>query len=57
MDQQVREIDIRRLKKFATESLPPNHPLQAVLIAEDDHINVTSFLERLKIWLQLSTIK
>jgi len=50
-------VNIARLKKFALECLPRDWPLCEVLLAENDSIPILVFLARLKIWLQLSSLK
>ena len=48
-------VDIRGLKGFALQ-LPPDHPLQRVLMVEKDRLTVDEFLGRIDLWLRLSAI-
>lgn len=49
------KVAIRRLKEFAL-SLPHDHPLRDVLLAEDDELGVQIFLSRIPLWLRLARI-
>jgi len=51
------KINIRRLKNFAITQLRNDWPLREILIAENEEIEVSTFLARLPVWLQLSTLK
>jgi hypothetical protein len=46
-------LDIKPLKRFALENLPPNSALRAILISEPDFVSVEEFLMKLGIWLKL----
>ena len=48
-------VDISRLKGFALQ-LPQDHPLQRVLLVEKDILTADEFLNRVDLWLKLSTI-
>jgi hypothetical protein len=57
MVKKLGRINVRKLKAFALESMPNDHPLRSILSAEEDEIDAAIFLARLKIWLQLCSIK
>ena len=50
-------IDIRRLKKFATENLSSLSRLRAVLLSERDQLPAVDFLAKMDIWLRLLNIE
>jgi len=52
-----KSVNISPLKKFALEELPKDSPLREILIAETSEIDVSTFLARLPIWVQLSKFK
>lgn len=49
------KIDIRKLKNFAISQLPKDWALRDILLGENDTVDVSTFLARLPVWLQLST--
>jgi len=51
------KVDIRKLQKFAFSELPRNSVLRDILLAETRELDVSTFLERLPVWLQLSMFK
>jgi hypothetical protein len=51
------KLNIRRLKDFAITKIPKNWVLREILIAETTELEVSTFLARLPIWLQLSALK
>jgi len=51
------KVDIRRLQKFAFSELPRNSVLRNILLAEAREVEVSTFLERLPVWLQLSVLE
>jgi len=51
------KIRIRKLKDFASTELPRNWALREVLLTESEEISIPTFLSRLPVWLQLSTLK
>lgn len=51
------KIDIRKLKQFAFIQLPKDWALREILLTENEEIDVSTFLARLPVWLQLSTLK
>jgi hypothetical protein len=48
------KVDISPLKKFAFEEIPENWPLKDILLAQNDEIEVSTFLARLPLFLQLN---
>ena len=50
-------IDIRRLKKFATENLSSPSRLRAVLLSERDQLPAVDFLAKMDVWLRLLNIE
>ncbi|MGA3110958.1 MAG: hypothetical protein ABSE15_02880 [Candidatus Bathyarchaeia archaeon] len=48
-----RKLDMTPLKVYA-HKLPKNSPLRHLLLQEENQISVNAFLERSKIWIQLS---
>ena len=50
----VSMVDIRPLKRFATERLPPLSPLRDVLLNEKNVMEPQVFLHALQIWLLLA---
>jgi hypothetical protein len=50
-------IDIRRLKKFATENLSSPSQLRAVLLSERDQLPAVDFLAKMDIWIRLLNIE
>jgi hypothetical protein len=51
------EVDLRGLKRFASESLPVDSVLRGILVGEDDKITADTFLARLSVWLRLSKLE
>lgn len=51
------EVDLRGLKRFASESLPVDSVLRGILVGEDDKITADTFLARLPVWLRLSKLE
>ena len=51
------KLNIQRLKKFAFTKLPKDSALREILLAEAKEIDVSTFLVRVPIWLQLSALK
>ena len=50
-------IDIRRLKRFAVESLPSKSRLRAVLLSEKDKLTAKDFLAKMDVWMRLLNIE
>jgi len=50
-------IDIRRLKRFAVESLPSNSRLRFVLLSERDQLPAVDFLAKMDVWMRLLNIE
>jgi len=50
------KINIRKLKNFAFDDLPKDWPLREILLSEDDELDVSTFLARLPLWLNLIRI-
>jgi hypothetical protein len=50
-----RTINIRPLKTFALQ-LPKDQALRDILLAENEELDLFTFLARLPIWLQLSKL-
>jgi len=46
-------LDMKRLKRFATERLGRHSALREVLLGEKDEISPADFLARLPLWLAL----
>ncbi len=51
------KLDFTSVKKFAFEQLPSESPLREVLLAENDKIDITTFLARIPIFLHLSNLE
>lgn len=51
------KVNLSRLKTFALEKLPKDWPLREILLAENEEIDVSTFLARLPLYLKLSTLK
>jgi len=51
------KVNITRLKNFALSQLPNDWVLREILLTESQEIDVSTFLARLPVWLQLSTLK
>ncbi|MDH5266272.1 MAG: hypothetical protein OEW62_01185 [Candidatus Bathyarchaeota archaeon] len=51
------KINIRRIRNFAFTQLPKEWVLREVLLAENQEIDVFTFLARLPVWLQLINVK
>lgn len=51
------KINIKKLKEFALTELPKDWPLREILLAENSELEVSTFSERLRVWLQLSKLK
>jgi hypothetical protein len=51
------KVDIRKLKAFAFSEIQQHWVLREVILAENDEVDIPTFLARLGIWLQLSKIK
>lgn len=51
-----RSINIRTLKMFALTQMPKDQPLRDILLAENEELDIYTFLARLPIWLQLSKL-
>jgi hypothetical protein len=51
------KLNLRPLKEFAYQNLSPDMPLRSIILAEDNEIDAATFLARLKIWLQLTSIQ
>jgi hypothetical protein len=48
------KVDISQLKEFAYQNIPSDWPLRDILLAQNDEVDVTTFLACLPIYLQLS---
>jgi hypothetical protein len=46
-------VNLIKLKQLATEHLSTTSVLRQILVAENDYITVTAFLERLPVWQRL----
>jgi len=46
-------LDIKPLKQFALNNLPPNSVLRAILVSQNDSIDCETFLIELSMWLRL----
>jgi hypothetical protein len=46
-------INIRKLKEFAFEKLPKDHPLRDVLLMEKDELTTEEFLIKFGVWSKL----
>jgi len=51
------KVNIRELTNFAFSQLPKDWALREILLGENDVVDVSAFLARLPVWLQLSTLK
>jgi len=51
------KVNIGGLKTFAMQQLPRDWPLRELLLAESDELEISIFLARLPIWVQLSNFK
>jgi len=51
------KLNIRKLKNFAFSQLPKDCALREILLGENDVVDVSTFLARLPVWLQLSTLR
>jgi hypothetical protein len=50
------KVSVRRLKDFALK-LPPDHPLRAVLLVENDEMGSEEVLCKMVTWLRLLSTK
>ena len=50
-------LDIKRLKKWAEDSLPLNSTLRAVLLQEKDTMDTNEFLGKASTWTKLARIE
>jgi len=50
-------VNIRGIKKLASEKLPTNSHLRELILQEPDEINVESFPIKLGLWLRLNSIE
>lgn len=48
------KIDIGSLKDFVVRRLPRNWILREILLAENEEVDIATFLARMPIWLQLT---
>lgn len=56
-EMQQGKIDIRKLRNFASTELCADSALREILLTESEEIDVSTFLARLPIWLQLSKLE
>lgn len=47
------EVNLKRLKQFAYDTLPKTSPLRDILLSESEHINRTDFLAKMDVWIKL----
>jgi hypothetical protein len=52
-DNRIRVINIERLKIFASQNLPRDHPLRKLLIAERSQLTPQEYLAKLESWQHL----
>jgi len=48
-----KKTDLRKLKRFVKEALPPNWILRDMILDEEDAISTTDFCAKLTLWLKL----
>jgi len=48
-----RYLNIRPLKDFAISELSPTSPLREILLREEDELPVSTYVDRLSVWLFL----
>lgn len=47
------EVNLKRLKQFAYDTLPKTSPLRDILLSESEYINKTDFLAKMDVWIKL----
>jgi len=50
-------VDIRELKRFAFESLPPGCPLRETLLYDRDELDLEEFLIKMEVWQKLMKVR
>jgi hypothetical protein len=48
------KVNMGQLKKFAFQEIPSDWPLRDILLAQNDEVDITTFLACLPIYLQLN---
>lgn len=52
-ENEIKYVDIRPLKELVSKELPPLSIARRIILEENDSITVTSFLEKLKVWMKI----
>lgn len=47
------QVDIRKLKEFASNKIPKDNPLREIIMSEQDLLGSTEFLVKVDVWLRL----
>ncbi len=47
------EVNLKRLKQFAFDTLPKTSPLRDILLSESDQISNNDFIAKMDLWLKL----
>ena len=50
---ETKYVNIRTLKELVSKELPSSSITRRIILEENDSITVTSFLEKLKVWLKI----
>jgi len=51
------EVNLKRLKQFAYDTLPKTSPLRDILLSESEHISKNDFLAKMNVWLKLLNVE
>ena len=52
-----RIVQIKKLKMWVTENLPPSSKLRQVIQMENDKVPIEGYIEKAKVWWMLSEIE
>lgn len=50
-------VDMKPLKDWVAENLPPSSELRQVIQKEDDKVPISEYIEKMKVWWILSDIE
>jgi hypothetical protein len=55
-NQELAQVNIRKLKEFALNNIPKGNPLQQIILSEENLLDPFEFLAKVDVWLKLSRL-